>query len=129
VLYLDASAIVKLVTPEPETAALVEVVAGDPLIVSSALARTEVSRAALRARIGPGRVAPVLDGIAFVPIDEAILDGAGMLQPRTLRSLDTVHLASALSIRSELDAVVVYDERFARAAKRAGLPVSSPGRG
>lgn len=127
-LYLDASAIVKLVMSEPESAALVEVIRSDPRVVSSALARTEVTRAALRARVARGRAPLVLDGIAFIPVDDAILDAAGALQPRTLRSLDAIHLASALSMRSELDSMVVYDERLADAAERARLPVSSPGK-
>ena len=128
-LYLDASAIVKLVLPEAETASLVEVVRADPRVISSALARVEVARAAWRARVGSGRVATVIDAIAFIPVDDAILDGAGSLHPRTLRSLDAIHLASALSVRSELHAMVVYNERLARAASVAGLSVSSPGRG
>jgi uncharacterized protein with PIN domain len=69
-LYLDSSAIVKLVAREPETPELVEAVRADPAVVSSALAWTEVIRAVRRARGLVARAREVLEGIALVPIDD-----------------------------------------------------------
>lgn len=126
-LYLDASAIVKLVRPEPETDALVEEVRRDPEVVSSALARTEVVRAARRARMSPARAVAVLEGIAMVPVDDGILRGAADLAPATLGTVDAIHVATALSLREDLDAVVAYDDRLIAATRRQGLTVRSPG--
>jgi predicted nucleic acid-binding protein len=127
VLYLDASAIVKLVRREPETEALVEEVRRDPQVVSSALAWTEVVRAARRARTSAARAIAVLEGIAMVPIDDGILRGAAELAPTTLRTLDAIHLATALSLLGDLDAVIAYDDRLLAATRRKGLEAFSPG--
>jgi predicted nucleic acid-binding protein len=127
VLYLDASAIVKLVAREPETPELVEAVRADPAVISSALAWTEVIRAVRRAR---GRVAhaqEVLEGIALVPIDEGILRGAADLSPASLRTLDAIHVATALSLGEDVASLVTYDGRLAKAATAAGIQVKAPG--
>ncbi len=127
-LYLDASAIVKLVRREPETSALIEEVQGDPDLVSSALAWTEVVRATRRARTSVDRARSVLEGIGMVPVDDGILRGASELTPTSLRTLDAIHVATALSLRDDLAAVVAYDERLIAAARRHGLLARSPGR-
>ncbi|MGZ5297713.1 MAG: type II toxin-antitoxin system VapC family toxin [Actinomycetota bacterium] len=126
-LYLDASAIVKLVRNEPETPALVEAIRADPEVVSSALSWTEVVRAARRARVRPTRTTAVLDGIAGVPIDDGILRDAAELAPASLRTLDAIHLASARSFGEDIDVVITYDERMIEAAASLGLTVRSPG--
>lgn len=127
--YLDASAIVKLVTPEPESAALLAYLRSDPDLVSSALARVEVLRAVRRLQ-GAQRLAQraetVLDTIALVAIDDAILARAANQAPSTLCSLDAIHLATALHLREDLDTIVVYDERLATAAHDAGFTVEAP---
>jgi len=128
VLYLDASAIVKLVRREPESSALVDEVLRDPERVSSALAWAEVVRAARRTRTNVDRAITVLEGIGLVPVDDGILRSAGELAPTTLRTLDAIHLATALSLRDDLTAVVAYDDRLIAAARRHGLFVRSPGR-
>lgn len=125
-LYLDSSAIVKLVVREPGSSALVEAVTADPDVVSSALAYTEVMRANRRVG-GPARRAEqVLRSIAFVPVDQAILREAARIEPTSLRTLDAVHLASALSLRPDVDAFVSYDARLSRAAAMAGLTARTP---
>jgi len=126
-LYLDSSAIVKLVVREPETADLVEVVRADPAVVSSALAVTEVIRAVTRSGGRAARAEAVLEGIALIPIDEGILRAAATLAPRDLRTLDAIHLASALSFGRDLAELVTYDQRLAEAATGAGIDVRSPG--
>ena len=128
--YLDASALVKLATPEAETDALrVELDSYDAR-VTSRLATVEVARALLRrgaASAGLGdAVAEVLSGLAIVELDRSIGESAGRVDPPTLRSLDAIHLASALSLGSELGAVVTYDARLADAARATGLEVISP---
>jgi hypothetical protein len=64
--------------------------------------------------------------VDLVPITRDLLETAADLGPPSLRSLDALHLATALSLGSALDAFVVYDERLARAATEAGLPVVAP---
>ena len=126
-LYLDSSAIVKLVAREPETPQLVEVVRADPEVVSSALAWTEVIRAVRRARGRIARAREVLEGIALVPIDDGIIRGAADLAPVGLRTLDALHIATALSLGEDITSLVTYDDRLAEAAATAGIEVIAPG--
>ena len=100
-LYLDSSAIVKLVVREPGSSALVDAVSADPDVVSSAIAYTEVMRAIRRAGGPTRRAEQVLRSIALVPVDQAILREAATFAPASLRSLDAVHLVSALSLRPD----------------------------
>ena len=127
-LYLDPSAIVKLVVQEPETSELVQTVRADPEIVSSGLAWTEVVLATRRAGRSTSRAERVLDGIALVPIDDGILREAVTLGPKDLRTLDAIHLATALSLRPDVGTMITYDVRQARAASALGLEVEMPGR-
>jgi len=129
VLYLDSSAIVKLVAPEPETAALVKTLRGDGEAVSSALARVEVIRAVHRAGAGRdrlGRAEAILDRIALVPIDETILHRAAGLSPADVRTLDAIHLSTALLLEPDIAGLVTYDARLATAAAASGLAVLTP---
>ncbi len=128
-LYLDSSAIVKLVLPEPETHALVSRLSHDPEVISSALARVEVLRALKRIKATPTarrQAQRVLARIALARIDEAVLERAAEIDPAELRSLDAVHLATALGLGERLDGFVTYDSRLGDAADRAGLPVLIP---
>jgi predicted nucleic acid-binding protein len=127
-VYLDASALVKLVLPEAETPALTTYLAGDPMILSSRVGHIEVRRAV--ARISePGdeeHVDRMFEGVQIIELDTTVAQLAGSVTPAVLRSLDAIHLASALSIRDELEAVVTYDLRLADAAREAGLTVVAP---
>ena len=128
-LYLDSSAFVKVVVEEAESAALRAFLAGSSgRRVSSALLRTEALRAVLH--VGPDALANVREGLRrvdLVAIDDRILDSAGILEPRVLRTLDAIHLATALAIGDDLDAVVTYDERMLEAARLLGLVTATPG--
>ena len=82
------------------------------------------------ARYGPVFTASALAGLsdlALLPIDDEVLHAAAGLGPPELRSLDAIHLATALSIRDRLGVVFCYDDRLADAAESAGLPVARPG--
>lgn len=129
ILYLDSSAIVKLVASEQESVALHELLRSGGPAIASALAKAEVHRAANRLEASPDlqqRVTDVLSRLALIKIDDAILQRAAQLGPAKLRSLDAIHLATALSVRQHLEAFVVYDRRLAEAAEQAGLNVVSP---
>jgi uncharacterized protein len=67
-----------------------------------------------------------LEGVSLLPLDDPILDKATELKPAGLRSLDALHLATALSIREEIGVFVTYDERLGDAAKEQGLTVAQP---
>ncbi len=131
-VYLDSSAILKLVIAEPETPALIELLGRHPDRVSSALARVEVLRAIRRARGSPAelrRAEDVLLRIALIRIDDDIIARAADLPPYEIRSLDAIHIASALAIRDELAALISYDKRLASAAAKLNIPVLVPGKG
>ena len=128
-LYLDSSAIVKLVAPEPETAGLVKMLRSDPDTISSALAQVEVRRAVMRAgatRERASRAASVLERIALVPIDAGILGRAAELQPPDLRTLDAIHLATALLLQRDIAGLITYDGRLAGGAAAADIAVLRP---
>ena len=128
-LYVDSSALVKLVVAEPETPALMARLSQQPNLVSSAVAAVEVIRAARRVSTSQAVVArarEVVRAVHLLAVDARALDHAAELEPRGLRTLDAIHLASALSIRDDLEAIVVYDERLAAAAEAAGLKVLAP---
>lgn len=125
--YVDSSALVKLAVREPESAALRRYLARRRPLVSSALARTEVMRALLP--LGPDvvrRGREVLARMDLLRINDRVLDGAGLLAPADLRSLDAIHLASAELLGSDLRAFVTYDERLADAAAGQGFRVIQP---
>ena len=128
-LYLDSSALVKLVLPEQETAALLERLAAWPIRVSSDLARVEVLRAARRAAWDPAveqRAVAVMAALHLIKVDDEILSQAARLEPRTLRSLDALHLASALTLGEDLGAMASYDLAMAKAAAALGVTVIAP---
>lgn len=126
-LYLDSSALVKLVVPEPETEALRAELALWDRHVSSALVRTEVVRACARIGVAARRVAErVVASLDLLAIDDAILDAAGRLRPLELRTLDAIHLASAQALGAALGAVVAYDTRLIEGAKAAKITAIAP---
>ena len=128
-VYLDSSALVKLVVTEPESSALMEFLQRQSDRVSSAVALTEVPRALRRAGFGASerrRSREVMARIALVDVDRRILVAAAALDPPALRTLDAIHLATALALREDLAAIVTYDRRLAAAAERAHLEVSAP---
>ena len=127
--YYDSSALVRLFVRERESDALLHVIERDPSMAASELVRVEVPRAVRRAIPGgPERFDEVFERIHLVAVRRAALEHAARLGPPALRTLDAVHLASALLLREELDAFVAYDDRLLDAAASMGLPVESPGR-
>ena len=134
VLYLDASALVKLVRNEEESSALRAYLEGADL-VSSELVMTEVPRAVRRAvardpalplELLLERAGELIDAVALRPADRALLAGAGALSEPALRALDAIHVAAAVDLHP-IDAFVTYDERQAAAARLAGLRTMAPG--
>lgn len=128
-LYLDTSALVKLVITEPESAALERWLSDRPNLVrvSSVMIRAEVPRAAWRA--DPAALPDsyrMIRQIVEVELSDEVLGRAAGVRPPALRAFDAVHLASALTLRRELTAFVAYDKKLLAAARDAGLPIASP---
>lgn len=128
-IYLDSAAVVKLVHAETESSALRAWL--DERIetgwVSSVLVEIESFRAL--ARYAPEaltRLHPVLDQIHLIDMAPRIRILAQTISPVTVRSLDAIHLGTALSIRRDLTSFVTYDKRLLAAASEAGLPADSP---
>jgi predicted nucleic acid-binding protein len=128
VAYIDTSAFVRLVVVERESAALRRALARWPERASATLLRTEAVRALRRSghdgRVGAAR--RLIGALRLVRLDEPLLDRAGELDPRELRSPDAVHLATALALGPELGVLLTYDERLADAAHQRGLAVQAP---
>jgi predicted nucleic acid-binding protein len=129
VIYFDTSALTKLVVKEPESDAMAAWLDQhlDLPKASSMLCRVELPRA-----VRPGgdiaylRAQLILGDLLQVPLTPELLDAAGSL-PGPLRSLDAIHLATALRLRDGLHWLVAYDQRLLDAAQQAGLPTASPG--
>ena len=130
-VYLDASAIVKLGTAEPESLALRAWLRNRSPLLTSRISTVEVARAIGRNEAGSvaaGRAAAreVFTSVALTELDAGIANRAAELGPGTLRALDAIHLATALALGGELAAFVTYDGRLADAARAAGLEVMAP---
>ncbi len=127
-VYLDSSAFIKLVVEEAESAAARTFLANrQARRVSSALLRTESLRAVRQ--LGPDALATVREGLRrvdLIGIDDRILDAAGTLEPQVLRTLDAIHLATAMAVGDDLEVIVTYDERMVDAARLLGLSTATP---
>jgi predicted nucleic acid-binding protein len=125
--YVDSSALVKLIVREPETDALRRYLASAGSLTSSVLASVEVARAV--ARVAPearAATSTVFEALSVLAFDARIAAWAAALSPASLRTLDAIHLATALELGDELTAFVSYDARLSAAALDLGLPVVAP---
>lgn len=129
-IYIDTTAMVKLVVAEPESAALIDWLnarAEHPL-VTSMVGRIELIRAARRqgsaASAAAQRLAATVDVLLLT---DAIANLAAALAPPELRTLDAIHLATAHFHRDALTAVCAYNHRLIAAARDHQLPVATPG--
>jgi len=133
-IYLDASALVKTILEEQWSPDLDAYLSGAEL-VSSELVLTEVPRALRRksaVREDPSLASLLrqaeaqIAAIALRPVESALLIGAGLLAEPALRSLDAIHVVTALHVYP-IDAFVTYDKRQAAVARLAGLQTVAPG--
>lgn len=128
-LYLDTSALVKLIVSEAESVALSDYLQKfvEDVVFTSALTRAELVRAVAHGgqpAIVEARM--LLDSIDTVVLSRALLDDAATLPPTLLRTLDAVHLAAAQRAGRQLRAVITYDNRMIDAAAYLGLPAARP---
>ena len=128
-IYLDSSALVKLILIEPESSVLRRWLSDNVAqpIVSSMLHRTEVARAVWRYE--PAALPQcyrLMRRVQRLGMPADLLDTAATLPPQVMRSSDAIHLATALSIKRDLTAFVAYDKRLLTAAHELGLPTACP---
>ncbi len=126
--YIDSSAFVKLISLEPETDALLAWLGTHrPTLFAGELLRTEVIRAVRR--FDPGALVgakELLQTVNLLAMPSMTFARAAELDPRILRSLDALHLASALDLGDDLDVLVTYDDRLAEACALHGVAVVAP---
>ena len=136
-IYLDSSAILKLLRRENESDALIAHLDAHPQqeLLTSALATVEVARAltavgaadmAARAVRRSDRIEIADVVVPALAMVAPVLDLARTLPPAVLRSLDAIHVATAMLAGAALDHLITYDKRMAVAAQAAGLQAVSP---
>ncbi|HEY5847943.1 MAG TPA: type II toxin-antitoxin system VapC family toxin [Microlunatus sp.] len=126
-IYLDTSAAAKLLVEEPESAGLaafLDSLETEEHIMSSSLLETELRRLGTRLVVPQSAVTDLLARIGLIEPDRSLFYEAGLLPGPHLRSLDALHLATA--VRVDADAVVAYDRRLLEAARSLGLDTVSP---
>jgi predicted nucleic acid-binding protein len=126
-VYVDTSAVGRVLLGEPDAPAVLRELAEFDQHVASRLMRIELRRLALR-EDALDAADQLLDGVALIPVDDAILTSSETLPPPTVATLDAIHLATALRLADAgvLDTVMTYDARLARGAEHHGLGVLSP---
>jgi len=128
VAYIDTSAFLKLLGTEPESNPMaVAIDTAWPHLVASEILAVEAFRAALLAGGEvPAEVAGFLRRVVLRPFALPIRESACRISPPRLRTLDAIHLATAVSLGDEIGAIFTYDKRLAEASADAGLRVLAP---
>lgn len=124
--YIDTSAFLKLLVAEKESSALRAWLTGHESVWSSHLLRTEALRAAARLGLDHEVVEKAIATVSLVLPGTMTFSTAGKLAPSGLRSLDALHLASALELGSDLKGLLTYDARMSEGAKELAIPVLAP---
>jgi predicted nucleic acid-binding protein len=127
--YLDASALVKLAVHEVETPALERAVRDRDALFTSTVGVVELQRALGRTGQASAmrQADAVLEAVFLADLTPAIRSPAGRLAPASLRTLDAIHVATAVSLSLPALDFITYDERQAAAARAHGLRVLQPG--
>jgi predicted nucleic acid-binding protein len=126
VAYVDASALTKLILAEPDSVAMRRWYVESERVLCSRIGIVEIRRAVARQDHDPIHLDTIVASVEIIEFDASIARSAAIVPPRGLKTLDAVHLASALAIADEVDAFVTYDLRLAEAARAAGFPVVMP---
>lgn len=124
--YVDASALAKLVLDEPGAVEMRRWYVESERVVTSRIGIIETRRACSRQAFDPQHLEVILKSVETAELSVRIADAAAILGAQTLRTLDAIHVATALQLVPDLDAFVTYDDRLADAARALGLPVVRP---
>lgn len=124
-VYFDTSALAKLILDEAESPRIREFLATQKIsVVSNQLAEVELTRAVSRTMPASRlKATELLDRMVLLPMTSSIREVASTLMPPSLRSLDAIHLATALEIKDHLSGVLTYDNRMREAAEEVNLAV------
>lgn len=125
--YLDSSAILKLIFDEKERAALLKVLTSSSF--TSTISRIEIKRTVNRVLPSSLNLAEKeLSKIELVPIAQSILSMAENFPTTvTLRSLDSLHVASVLFLNGSVEGLISYDKQMITNATALGIKVIHPG--
>lgn len=128
-IYADTSALVKLVQDEKESAELRQWLSRhQPIIATSDLTTTELLRVCrMNVPDALPEVMQMLDGLIRIPLSRSLCRSAGISVPLPLRSLDALHVATAMLLGEEIQAVLTYDRQMINGAHAVGLATISPG--
>jgi predicted nucleic acid-binding protein len=128
VIYLDASALVTLVTGRPYAHDLHEFLAQVPEMPmgTSTIGFIETVRTLDRVGSYPTAMPDLLASFTEILLTDEIRDAAATI-PGPIRTLDAIHVASAQAIGDELAHLVTYDKRMLDVARSTGLPTAAPG--
>ena len=131
-IYLDTSALVKLIVREAESSELRRWLADaeDRDHVTSAVGRVELMRTALRSgdtTIIANAQRMLDEDLDILAVTDEVIETAATIGPESLRSLDAIHLASSAHLADALTAVVVYDHRLIEGCRSLDYPIESPG--
>jgi uncharacterized protein len=126
IAYADASALVKLVVAEPESQAVHRWFIEAPRVATSRVGVLETIRASSRRPFDPEHRDAVLRYVEVIDLNTAIAAVAASVGPAVIRTLDAIHIATAMALVPDLDAFVTFDDRMAEAARALGLPVVRP---
>lgn len=127
-VYLDTSALGRVLLDEPDRDAIVAAVTGFDSVVSSRLLRIELHRLGLREGIRSADIEAWLKRVTTVPLDDALLTAAEAVSPASVATLDAIHLATALRLAADghVAAIMTFDARLAEGARSHGLAVVAP---
>jgi len=126
-LYLDTSAVGRVLLAEPDSEAILAEVGRFERRMASRLLAVELRRLALRHRLRDA-ADRLLAAISLLPLTEATLAAAESIEPASVATLEAIHLAAALELFDAdlIDTVLTYDERLAEGAGHHGLTVLAP---
>jgi uncharacterized protein len=125
-VYVDTSALARVLLRQPDSLVIERELGRFDYRVSSRILGVELQRVALRTGVSGGD--ELLEGIAFVRLDDVVLTAAEQIEPTNVATLDAIHLATAVRLHAdgELDAMLTYDARLAEGARHHGIDVRSP---
>lgn len=127
-LYLDTSALGRLVLDEPDADLIGSALTRFEVVVSSSLLRIELHRLGLRTGVSGDEIEGWLTSLALVPVDEEILSTAESVEPASVATLDAIHLVTAIRLAEagHISSVMTFDVRLAEGAAQHQLEVVSP---
>jgi predicted nucleic acid-binding protein len=125
IAYIDASAL-KLVLDEPDSTAMRRWYVESDRVLCSRIGIVETRRAVGRTAHDADHLNVILGSVDVVEFDQDIARDATALEPAALKTLDAIHLATAVAVGGQITAFVTYDDRLAQAARAVGLRVVRP---